>query len=87
MKRECGKENCKCKKGEKHQSKYLAFSHNAKTKLQYIKAKDELEVTQKTDNYRKFRQARATLVKIQKEMLVLINELENEKTKKYPKEQ
>lgn len=44
MARVCGKDGCKCTKGEKHVSWYLATEHEKKRKMIYIPAEMEKEV-------------------------------------------
>ncbi len=75
--RRCGKPGCKCNRGEKHKSKYLSISDGGKTRMIYLKPGMEMEVGEAAERYRRFRSARARLVKIQKEVLNLFNQLEN----------
>jgi len=45
-------------------AKFLSRSEGGKTRLIYVRTHDELEVAQKAERYRKFRQARAELMKL-----------------------
>ena len=36
MKRSCGKKGCKCQKGKKHVSLYVAYNENGKRKMRFI---------------------------------------------------
>lgn len=44
--RTCGKASCKCTRGEKHSSLYVAFSHEGKTQHIYVPKHRQREVTQ-----------------------------------------
>ena len=74
--RTCGKAGCKCTRGEKHTSKYLSISEGNKTRMVYLKPGMEVKVSQAVDRYRRFRQARARLVKAHKSLMDLFNLLE-----------
>ena len=75
--RRCGKPGCKCNRGEKHKSKYLSISEGGKTRMVYLKPGMEMKVGEAAERYRRFRRARARLVKAQKEVLNLFNQLEH----------
>lgn len=75
--RRCGKPGCKCNRGEKHKSKYLSISEGGKTRMVYLKPGMEIKVEEAAERYRRFRSARARLVKVQKEVLNLFNQLEH----------
>ena len=55
MRRSCGKLNCRCQKGQKHQSIYLSQSCNGKIKMLYLPQKTEAKAHQYVKNYRKIR--------------------------------
>jgi len=74
--RTCGKSGCKCAKGHKHRSYQLSASVDGKTRTYHVAQERLAEVRKWTQNYRRFRQARAQWVKINSQMLRLINELE-----------
>ncbi len=75
--RRCGKAGCKCNRGEKHKSQYLSISDGGKTRMIYLKPGMEMKVGEAAERYRRFRSARARLVKVQKEVLDLFNQLED----------
>jgi hypothetical protein len=74
--RRCGKPGCKCTRGEKHTSKYLSISDRGKTRMVYLKPGMEMKVGEAAERYRKFRSARARLVKVQKDILDIFNRFE-----------
>lgn len=78
----CGKPNCVCvREGKLHTAWRFYWTEGGKT-LNRVISKSEVDYYQKlTRNYKRFRKARARLVKIHKEMLELIDILEQRLTK------
>ena len=74
----CGKPSCHCAsdQGPRHASPVLSWSDHGKTRLRTLPAGQRARFQQLTENYRRFRQARATLVKLQRRMLATIDRLE-----------
>jgi hypothetical protein len=54
----------------------LSWSELGKTHLRTLPAGERARFQQLTENYRRFRQARAALVKLQRRMLAAIDQLE-----------
>jgi len=52
----CGKPNCKCTRGEKHEGLYLSVSEGGKLRQLYIPKEWEQTVQQWVDDYRKARE-------------------------------
>lgn len=74
--RKCGKENCRCTRGELHVSPLLADRSGDKQRSFTLKG-DELRLfTKLTEDYRAVRRARAEIVKITREMLEILDALE-----------
>ena len=82
--RKCGKAGCRCAAGEKHFSKYVSRSVEGHTKLTYVPSTDEVEVATKTERYRRFREARASLMKLAQQTATLVDELQKTLTETYP---
>jgi len=74
----CGKPTCHCaaEEGPLHSSTVLSWSEHAKTRLRTLPPGERAQFRQLTENYRRFRQARAALVKLQRRMLATIDRLE-----------
>lgn len=74
----CGKPSCHCAsdEGPLHSSTVLSWSDHGKTRLRTLPAGQRARFRQLTESYRRFRQARATLVKLQRRMLATIDQLE-----------
>jgi len=74
----CGKPSCHCasQEGPRHASTVLSWSEKGKTRLRTLPPGQRARCQELTENYRRFRQARATLVKLQRRMLATIDRLE-----------
>ena len=84
--RACGKPTCRCARGEKHEGKYLSRSEGGRTRLVYVPAGGEHDVATKAERYRRFRQARAALMKLAAETAQAADVLQAAVTEPYPKE-
>ena len=74
----CGKPSCHCAsdEGPRHSSTVLSWSEHGKTRLRTLPPGERARYQQLTDDYRRFRQARATLVKLHRRMLATVDQLE-----------
>jgi len=83
----CGKPSCHCAsdQGPLHTSTVLSWSEHAKTRLRTLPPGERARFRQLTENYRRFRQARAALVKLQRRMLATIDQLEKTLRRPPPK--
>jgi hypothetical protein len=74
----CGKPSCHCAApdGVRHATPVLSWSHQGKTQLRSLAAKDLDRLGRLTENYRQFRQARASLVRLQQRLLTTVDRLE-----------
>jgi hypothetical protein len=74
----CGKPSCHCasKQGPLHTSTVISWSEHGKTKLRTLPPAERSHLSQLTENYRRFRNARAALVKLHRRILDHINRLE-----------
>ena len=82
--RRCGKPTCHCATGEKHYSKFLSRSEAGRTRLVYVPSGDELDIARKAELYRRFRQARAKLMKLSAETAEWADALQEALTETYP---
>ena len=63
LRRKCGKPNCACAAGEKlHACMAITWTEEGRKKLRSITPKEEVELARLTEDYRRFRRARARLV-------------------------
>lgn len=74
----CGKPSCHCAsdQGPLHTSIVLSWSEKGRTRLQTLPPGERAHLRQLAENYRRFRQARAALVKLQRRMLATLDQLE-----------
>lgn len=74
----CGKSSCHCASndGPLHSSTVLSWSEKGATRLRSIPAGERARFRQLTDNYRRLRQTRASLVKLDRRVLASIDRLE-----------
>jgi hypothetical protein len=80
----CGKPNCHCVRGERHESKYLSASQDGKLRQVHVPESDVAEVSQGVARYRRFRQAEAKLVELSALQLRLVGELGEAQLEPYP---
>ena len=78
--RTCGKEGCKCARGERHSCWQLTASVEGKSRTRNVPRRYVGKVEELTKNYRRFRQARARWVRLNREMVKGINEMEAART-------
>jgi hypothetical protein len=74
----CGKPSCHCAsdQGPLHTATVISWSHNGKTRLRTLPSGELARFRQLAENYRRFRQARATLVKLHRRIVAHIDRLE-----------
>ena len=80
VRRTCGKPGCKCARGQKHTCWQLSASVEGKTRTWNVPRRYLARVKRLTENYRRFRRARAAWVRLNGQMLELINEMEAART-------
>jgi hypothetical protein len=76
LRRRCGKPNCHCARGELHASTVLSYRGQGRPQNITPPAEKLAEVRKLTDAYRQFRQARTQLLRLQKQLLTLLDRLE-----------
>src|SRR5512136_2564632 len=81
QRRKCGKPNCSCTSGAPHSSMILSRSDQGRTKLMTIPSGHLKDFQVLTEHYQRFRRARARLGQIYKEMIKLIDQLEESRRK------
>jgi hypothetical protein len=74
----CGKPSCHCAsdQGPLHTSPAISWSEHGKTRLRTLPPGELAHFRQLAENYRRFRQARAALVKLHQRMMAHIDRLE-----------
>src|SRR5450631_4643358 len=74
----CGNPSCHCAKpdGARHSATVLSWSEEGKTRIRSLPAAERTRVRHLTEIYRSLRQSRATLVKLHRQVLQAIDQLE-----------
>lgn len=77
LRRKCGKPNCRCTRGELHESTVLSYRGQGRPR-NVSPAPEQIDaLRQMTDDYRRLRQARAQFVRWQRRLLALLDALES----------
>jgi len=77
MARKCGKPNCVCIRGQLHRSMVLSWSEEGKTRLFSIPPQRLGELQEKSEEYLRFRRARARVTEICREIVAVLDQIEN----------
>jgi hypothetical protein len=84
--RKCGKPTCWCAKESKgHTSYQISWTKDAKSRSKAIPKEDITWIKEMTDNYRKWRTTRSNIRKLEDELRILIDKLEDDIIKKTEK--
>jgi len=84
--RVCGASNCRCARGQLHESKYLTATDAGKVRQVHVPASEEAEVATGVARYRRFFEARARMAKLGQLQLDLVDELGRSLLKSYPED-
>jgi len=76
MARKCGKPNCVCTRGELHRSMVLSWSEGGKTRLFSIPPERLGELRGKSEEYLRYRRARARVTEIGREIVAVLDQME-----------
>jgi hypothetical protein len=79
MARKCGKPNCVCTRGELHRSMVLSWSEGGKTRLFSIPPERLGELKERSQEYLRFRRARARVTEICREMVAVLDQIEKQR--------
>jgi hypothetical protein len=74
--RKCGKPSCACAEGQLHRSMVLSWSHQGKTRLMTIPAEKLDRLRASSEQYLRYRRARARVSEIFKQILKLLDQIE-----------
>ena len=74
--RKCGKPSCACAEGQLHRSMVLSWSHEGKTRLMTIPAGKLDRLRANSEQYLRYRRARARVTEIFKQILKLFDQIE-----------
>jgi hypothetical protein len=87
LKTRCGKPSCHCAspQGPPHSTIVLSWSDAGRTRLRAVGPQDRARWRRLTEDYRHFRQGRASLVKIHRQVLLAVDRLEKALRRPLPK--
>jgi hypothetical protein len=87
LKTRCGKPSCHCasRQGPPHSTTVLSWSEAGRTRLRAVGPKDRARWRRLAEDYRRFRQCRASLVKIHGQVLLAVDRLEKALLRPSPK--
>ena len=71
----CGKPNCKCARGDKHEVYQLSWTENGRRRSTHIRRDELARVRAAVERYRRLRQSRAELLKLASEAASLMDAL------------
>jgi len=74
--RKCGKPNCICTRGQLHRSMVLTWSEGGKSRLVSIPSHRLADVNKKSEEYLRFRRARARVTEMGREIVALMDRVE-----------
>lgn len=80
VQRTCGKAGCRCAGGQRHTCWQVTASVEGRSRSRNVPRRYVGKVKELTKNYRRFRQARAKWVRLNREMVKGINEMEAART-------
>jgi hypothetical protein len=74
--RKCGKPNCTCTRGQLHRSMVLTWSEGGKSRLVSIPSNRLADVKKKSEEYLRFRRARARVTEMGREIVAVMDRIE-----------
>jgi hypothetical protein len=81
----CGRKNCRCAQGHKHEAHFLYVSRGGPLKRIWVPAADRAQLKESAGRYRRFRASRAAIIKASKALIASLDALEVSLTTPYQK--
>lgn len=75
LRRRCGRPSCRCARGQLHPVMVLSTSEQGRTRLRTIADERLAALRGLTQRHQRFRRARARLVRVQREMRAVVDQL------------
>ena len=76
LRRRCGKPGCKCAQGDLHARMVVSASEKGRTRLRVVPRGFLVDVQERVKRYQELRRIRARLVRIHRQMLRVLDEME-----------
>ena len=84
LRRRCGKPGCKCTQGDLHARMVVSASEKGRTRLRVIPRGFLVDVQERVKRYQELRRVRARLVRIHRQMLRVLDEMEGMRREELP---
>jgi len=84
--RVCGAANCRCARGELHESKFLTAPEEGQTRQVHVPAAEEAKVASGVERYRRVRKARSDIAELGQLQLAFVDDLTLSLLQPYPKD-
>ena len=84
LRRRCGKPGCKCAQGDLHARMVVSASEKGRTRLRVIPRGFLVDVQERVKRYQELRRVRARLVRIHRQMLRVLDEMEAMRREELP---
>ena len=84
LRRKCGKANCRCARGELHESWVITRSEQGKDRIYAVPAEQRAQLRAWTAEYRRYQRARAVLIKRHLALVQLVDEIAQRRWRTWP---
>ena len=84
LRRKCGKPNCRCARGELHESWVITRSEQGQDRIYSVPTDQRAQLRQWTTEYRRYQRARAVLVKRHLKLVQLIDRIAELRLRPWP---
>ena len=78
LRSKCGKANCRCTRGELHKAMVLSWSEKGKHRIRTVGMGELYRIRELTKNYQRFRNGRAGVSRIARQIQEIADEIEKE---------
>lgn len=84
LRRKCGKPNCRCARGQLHESWVITRSEQGKDRIYVVPADQRAQLRAWTAEYRRYQRARAVLVKRHLALIQLVDQIAQRRLRTWP---
>jgi hypothetical protein len=84
LRRKCGKPNCRCTRGELHESWVITRSEQGQDRIYSVPTDQRAQLRQWTAEYRRYQRARAVLIKRHLKLVQLVDRIAELRLRPWP---
>jgi hypothetical protein len=84
LRRKCGKPNCRCARGELHESWVITRSEQGQDRIYSVPTDQRAQLRQWTAEYRRYQRARAVLIKRHLKLVQLVDRIAELRLRPWP---